>query len=141
MQGCKSRGDTSPNNFDFCLVCPEIFPPCCNEKYIGGVRCKTGKISQRLWNFNKKRDKNGWRAKKGHQKILEEMSRKTWVFLLPRSLKIIPPKYADHPPNAGHGFAALFSCKDYIIHITYDITTQFFHLIIHSFDWLLKLFK
>ena len=25
-----------PNNFDFCLACPEIFPPCCNGKYMGG---------------------------------------------------------------------------------------------------------
>ena len=55
--------------------------------------------------------------KKVIKKISEEMSRKTWVFLLPiGSLRIIPPppisknspKYADHPPNAGHGFAALF---------------------------------
>ena len=46
--------------------------------------------------------------------IFHKTSRKTWVFLLPdkKSWNHPPniknsPKYADHPPNAGHGFAAL----------------------------------
>ena len=48
LQSCKSRRDTSlspppPNNFHVCLVCPEIFPPCCNGKYIGGRKMQDGK--------------------------------------------------------------------------------------------------
>ena len=45
------------------------------------------------------------------------MNRKTWGFSTPKqevlesspppNMKNSPKKYADHPPNAGHGFAAL----------------------------------
>ena len=63
--------------------------------------------------------------KKGHQKNLEEMSRKhefghAKLHKNPPKQEILksspppPPisksqRYADHPPNAGHGFAALIT--------------------------------
>ena len=57
---------------------------------------------------------NNWLlTKNGEKKPGEQKKRKV---IKKRNLKIIPPnikkspKYGDHPPNAGHGFAALILC-------------------------------
>ena len=45
--------------------------------------------------------------KRSSKKFCRKSSRKTWFFLDHPPISKNSPKYADHPPNAGHGFAAL----------------------------------
>ena len=136
-QGCKSRGDGGYIPPQYLTSIPPIililpiaqhapifFSNGSNGKDFGGRNMQGGGNFLGIKEFEQEMGKKGWRAKKTSSKNVVGMSRKTWVWVYQKNspkqeiLKSSPPpiskrspKYADQPPNAGHGFAAMYSIQ------------------------------
>ena len=78
------------------------------EKILGGARCK--KVIKKFG------DKWVGKHEFGSTKIRKTKISSTILKIIPPPPPISKksPKYADHPPNSGYGFAALITCKDHV---------------------------